>query len=74
MRYLPLRGDGSAGYVWNPIVRIDYCIALQQLLMRASPRIPGHEVIGHVVAIGPHEKEWKLGDRVGGAWHGGHDG
>ncbi|KIW03457.1 uncharacterized protein PV09_05226 [Verruconis gallopava] len=36
--------------------------------------IPGHEVIGHVVAVGPGEKRWKEGDRVGGGWHGGHDG
>lgn len=39
-----------------------------------SPRIPGHEIIGDVVAVGPTEKKWKEGDRVGGAWHGGHDG
>jgi D-arabinose 1-dehydrogenase-like Zn-dependent alcohol dehydrogenase len=36
--------------------------------------IPGHEVIGTVVAVGPGEKKWKEGDRVGGPWHGGHDG
>jgi len=38
------------------------------------PRVPGHEVIGNVVAVGPGEKKWKIGDRVGGPWHGGHDG
>jgi hypothetical protein len=38
------------------------------------PRIPGHEVIGTVVAIGDGEKKWKVGDRVGGPWHGAHDG
>lgn len=38
------------------------------------PLIPGHEVIGKVVAVGPGEKKWKVGDRVGGPWHGGHDG
>lgn len=38
------------------------------------PRIPGHEVIGDVVAVGAGEKRWKTGDRVGGGWHGGHDG
>ena len=27
-----------------------------------------------MVKIGDHEKKWKVGDRVGGAWHGGHDG
>ena len=38
------------------------------------PRIPGHETIGTVVALGPGEKTWKMGDRVGAPWHGGHDG
>lgn len=42
--------------------------------MAKFPLIPGHEVIGTVVAVGPGEKVWKEGDRVGGAWHGGHDG
>lgn len=31
-------------------------------------------MIGDVVAVGPGEKRWKVGDRVGGGWHGGHDG
>jgi D-arabinose 1-dehydrogenase-like Zn-dependent alcohol dehydrogenase len=26
------------------------------------------------VEVGPHVTKWKQGDRVGGAWHGGHDG
>ncbi|KAL8818135.1 MAG: hypothetical protein Q9191_008006 [Dirinaria sp. TL-2023a] len=38
------------------------------------PRIPGHEIVGDVVAGPPTEKKWKVGDRVGGTWHGGHDG
>lgn len=42
--------------------------------MASFPRIPGHEVIGTIVAVGPGEKKWQLGERVGGAWHGGHDG
>ena len=36
------------------------------------PRVPGHEIVGDVVAIPPSETAWKLGQRVGGAWHGGH--
>ncbi|KAI9836892.1 MAG: hypothetical protein M1819_001057 [Sarea resinae] len=38
------------------------------------PRTPGHETIGDVVAVGEGEKKWKVGDRVGAPWHGGHDG
>ena len=38
-----------------------------------SPRILGHEIVGDVVAVSPDEGRWKVGDRVGGGWHGGHD-
>ncbi|PGH23127.1 hypothetical protein AJ80_02756 [Polytolypa hystricis UAMH7299] len=38
------------------------------------PRVPGHEVIGHVAAVGEDVQGWKVGDRIGGPWHGGHDG
>lgn len=34
----------------------------------------GHEFVGDVAAVPASEKKWKVGDRVGGAWHGGHDG
>nr|OQO24293.1 hypothetical protein B0A51_09468 [Rachicladosporium sp. CCFEE 5018] len=36
----------------------------------------GHEIVGTVVGLGELAKggKWKEGDRVGGAWHGGHDG
>lgn len=36
--------------------------------------VPGHEIIGDIVAVGTGEKTWNVGDRVGGGWHGGHDG
>ncbi|KAK0616528.1 chaperonin 10-like protein [Immersiella caudata] len=38
------------------------------------PLVPGHEIIGRVVALGEGVTSWKIGDRIGGAWHGGHDG
>ncbi|PHH78574.1 hypothetical protein CDD82_2965 [Ophiocordyceps australis] len=38
------------------------------------PRIPGHEIVGQVVAIGAQVSGFKVGERVGGPWHGGHDG
>lgn len=46
----------------------------RSILTLGSPRIPGHEMIGNVAAVPPTEKNWKVGDRVGGPWHGGHDG
>jgi len=35
------------------------------------PRVPGHEIAGHVDAIGPGVTMWRAGDRVGVGWHGG---
>ncbi len=36
------------------------------------PRSPGHEISGHIDAVGPGVKPWKVGQRVGVGWHGGH--
>jgi D-arabinose 1-dehydrogenase-like Zn-dependent alcohol dehydrogenase len=36
------------------------------------PRIPGHEIAGRVDALGTGVAEWKVGQRVGVGWHGGH--
>lgn len=38
------------------------------------PRVPGHEVVGIVDQLGANVSEWKMGQRVGVGWHGGHDG
>jgi alcohol dehydrogenase len=35
------------------------------------PRIPGHEVIGIIDALGPDVQGWDVGTRVGVGWHGG---
>jgi len=36
------------------------------------PRVPGHEVAGHIDALGGNVRECKQGQRVGVGWHGGH--
>ena len=36
------------------------------------PRVPGHEIAGRVGAVGEGVTAWKVGDRVGVGWHGGH--
>ena len=36
------------------------------------PRVPGHEVAGRIDALGSGVTDWKIGQRVGVGWHGGH--
>jgi D-arabinose 1-dehydrogenase-like Zn-dependent alcohol dehydrogenase len=38
------------------------------------PRVPGHEIIGVIDAIGPEVRGWAAGQRVGVGWHGGNCG
>jgi alcohol dehydrogenase len=38
------------------------------------PRVPGHEVIGVIDAVGQNVPRWKVGDRVGVGWNGGYCG
>jgi D-arabinose 1-dehydrogenase-like Zn-dependent alcohol dehydrogenase len=38
------------------------------------PRVPGHEVIGLIDAVGDRDSQWKVGDRAGVGWHGGNCG
>jgi D-arabinose 1-dehydrogenase-like Zn-dependent alcohol dehydrogenase len=37
------------------------------------PRVPGHEVVGIIDEVGAGVSAWKVGQRVGVGWHGGHD-
>ena len=38
------------------------------------PRVPGHEIAGRIDAIGSGIIAWRVGQRVGVGWHGGHCG
>jgi D-arabinose 1-dehydrogenase-like Zn-dependent alcohol dehydrogenase len=38
----------------------------------AYPRSPGHEIAGVIDALGEDADDWKVGDRVGVGWDGGH--
>jgi D-arabinose 1-dehydrogenase-like Zn-dependent alcohol dehydrogenase len=38
------------------------------------PRVPGHEVVGVIDKVGDGVPNWKVGQRVGVGWHGGHCG
>ena len=38
------------------------------------PRVPGHEVVGVIDAVGRRRRGWKIGQRVGVGWNGGYCG
>jgi D-arabinose 1-dehydrogenase-like Zn-dependent alcohol dehydrogenase len=38
------------------------------------PRVPGHEVVGRIDAVGADVEGWNIGQRVGVGWHGGYCG
>jgi D-arabinose 1-dehydrogenase-like Zn-dependent alcohol dehydrogenase len=38
------------------------------------PRVPGHEIVGTVDAVGSQVPVWRVGARIGLGWHGGHCG
>ncbi|KAL9116716.1 MAG: hypothetical protein Q9187_006756, partial [Circinaria calcarea] len=63
------------------LVKVEACgvcfsdmFAQHNMMGGGFPIVPGHEIIGHVAAVGDDVAVWKVGDRIGGAWHGGHDG
>ncbi|KAI0127105.1 alcohol dehydrogenase GroES-like domain-containing protein [Xylariales sp. AK1849] len=49
------------------------CFVQNGSLGDVFPRVPGHEFIGDVAAVGEGVSRVSIGDRVGGPWHGGHD-
>jgi D-arabinose 1-dehydrogenase-like Zn-dependent alcohol dehydrogenase len=61
-------------------VRVEACgVCHSDALVRSGawpglhlPRIPGHEIAGKVDKLGPDVSAWKVGERVGVGWHGGH--
>jgi propanol-preferring alcohol dehydrogenase len=50
------------------VCRTDLHLADGDLAARAPLRIPGHEVVGEVVDVGPDTSRFQPGDRVGIAW------
>src|SRR4051812_7408709 len=74
LKDLPLKMP-KPGQVLVKVIATGVChsdsLVQQGLLGNKFPIIPGHEVIGNVVAVGDGETKWKIGDRVGGPWHGG---
>ncbi len=66
----PLPGPGEM------VVRVQYCgvchtdlhIVEGELPLARLPLIPGHQVVGQVMELGPRTDRFQVGDRVGLAW------
>lgn len=62
-------------------IKVEACgVCHSDMLVRSGaypglqlPRVPGHEIAGRIDALGEGVSPWKVGDRVGVGWHGGHD-
>lgn len=50
------------------VCRTDLHVVDGELPAAAHPVVPGHEVVGRVVAVGPGVREFRVGDRVGIPW------
>ncbi|TPX10059.1 uncharacterized protein E0L32_001256 [Thyridium curvatum] len=63
------------------LVKVEACgvcysdmFAQNNVMGGGFPLVPGHEIVGRIAAVGEGVTGWKVGDRVGAGWHGGHDG
>ncbi len=75
-REIPAPGNGS---VWVKIQACGVChsdsVTKGGLFPGISyPRVPGHEIVGVVDAVGAGVAGWAVGDRVGIGWNGGYCG
>ncbi|ABF42045.1 Alcohol dehydrogenase GroES-like protein [Candidatus Koribacter versatilis Ellin345] len=49
-------------------------VVKEGIMPTSYPRVPGHEVVGVIDALGKDVPRWKVGDRVGVGWNGGYCG
>ncbi|MNF54166.1 alcohol dehydrogenase [compost metagenome] len=52
------------------VCRTDLHLVDGELPQAVLPRVPGHEIVGEVVAVGPHAAAERIGQRVGVPWLG----
>jgi len=65
---LPAEGEVVVAVSACGVCRTDLHLADGDLAARTPGRVPGHEVVGHVVARGARAQRFALGDRIGIAW------
>ncbi|KAJ4245719.1 hypothetical protein NW762_013843 [Fusarium torreyae] len=74
LQEVELRQPGP-GYILVKVLACGIChsdlFVKQGRLGDVFPRVPGHEAVGDIVAVGEGVSNFRTGDRVGAAWHGG---
>lgn len=50
------------------VCRTDLQLSRGEIELHGLPRIPGHQVVGRVIAVGEHVEPHRVGTRVGVAW------
>ncbi|HSO32343.1 MAG TPA: zinc-dependent alcohol dehydrogenase family protein [Labilithrix sp.] len=50
------------------VCRTDLQLAEGDLAARRLPIVPGHQIVGHVIAVGEGVRGWQIGERAGVAW------
>lgn len=67
---VPEAGDGEVqiAVLACGVCRTDLHVSEGDLLVHRAHVVPGHEVVGEVVALGPNVEGVSIGDRVGVAW------
>jgi propanol-preferring alcohol dehydrogenase len=64
----PMAGELLIRVAACAVCRTDLQICEGDLEARRLPIVPGHQLVGAVVSVGPGVENWKTGDRVGVAW------
>src|SRR5436305_1126889 len=65
---IPAANELVLEVVSSAVCRTDLQICEGDLKPRRTPVIPGHQVVGRVVALGRHVGGWAVGERAGVAW------
>jgi propanol-preferring alcohol dehydrogenase len=64
----PAPGEITIGVAACGVCRTDLQIVEGDLVARALPVVPGHQVVGRVLRVGEGVSDWAVGERAGVAW------
>ena len=70
----PGPGELAVQVTATAVCRTDLQLAQGEIEARRLPIVPGHQVVGRVLAVGDGVTDWQVGDRAGVTWLAGSDG